>query len=145
MNLTVEEDKRLDDIYVNIACPQKDEEVERIVAQLQGSDVRITGALQGKVYPIDPDDIYYIESVEKRTFLYGADKVFESPLRLYQLEDRLMQQDFVRISKQMIVNFDKVSAIKPDINARLQLVLSNGERVIASRQYAPAIKKKLGL
>ena len=28
---------------------------------------------------------------------------------------------------------------------RLELVLDNGESVIASRQYAPAIKQKIGL
>ena len=33
----------------------------------------------------------------------------------------------------------------PYPNARLELVLDNGESVIASRQYAPAIKQKIGL
>ncbi len=44
----------------------------------------------------------------------------------------------------LIVNFDHVRRC-PYLNARLELVLSNGESVIASRQYAPAIKQKIGL
>ena len=42
-------------------------------------------------------------------------------------------------------HFDHVVAIRPAINARLQLLLDNGESVMVSRQYAPAIKRKLGL
>ena len=36
-------------------------------------------------------------------------------------------------------------AVVMAVNARLELVLDNGESVIASRQYAPAIKQKIGL
>ena len=51
----------------------------------------------------------------------------------------------MRASKQLLANFDHVAGIKPYLNARLQLLLDNGETVIVSRQYAPAIKQKIGL
>ena len=79
------------------------------------------------------------------TFLYTAETVLETPLRLYELEDRLAGTEFVRASKQMLVNFDHVASIRPAMNARLQLMLDNGEAVVVSRQYAPVVKKKLGL
>ena len=94
---------------------------------------------------IDPDAVHYAETVDGKTFLYTKDAVFETPMRLYELEDRLAGTEFVRASKQMIVNFDHVASIRPALNARLQLMLDNGEAVIVSRQYAPAIKRKLGL
>ena len=75
----------------------------------------------------------------------GRDRVLESPLRLYELEEALAGTEFVRASKSLIVNFDHVRALRPYLNARLELVLDNGESVIASRQYAPAIKQKIGL
>ena len=83
--------------------------------------------------------------MEKRTFLYTQDGVFETPLRLYELEERLAPWDFVRVSKAMIVNFGKTQSISPDFAGRLQLTLENGEKVGVSRKYAPAIKGKLGL
>lgn len=54
-------------------------------------------------------------------------------------------RDFVRASKSAIVNFGRVSSICPDLGGRLRLTLENGEVVGVSRQYAPAIRKKLGL
>ena len=43
------------------------------------------------------------------------------------------------------MNFGRVSSICPDLGGRLRLTLENGEVVGVSRQYAPAIRKKLGL
>ena len=71
--------------------------------------------------------------------------MYETPLRLYELEERLAPRDFVRASKSAIVNFGRVSSICPDLGGRLRLTLENGEVVGVSRQYAPAIRKKLGL
>ena len=43
------------------------------------------------------------------------------------------------------MNFDHVRALRPYPGARLELVLANGESVIASRQFAPAFRAKIGL
>ena len=87
----------------------------------------------------------YAETVDGRTFLYTKDAVYQTPLRLYELEDQLAGTEFIRASKQLLANFDHVKAIRPEPGARLQLLLDNDEAVIVSRQYAPAIKRKLGL
>ena len=71
--------------------------------------------------------------------------MYESRLRLYELEEQLAPRDFVRVSKSAIVNFDQVRSLRPDLGGRLRLTLSNGEVVVANRQYVPAIRKKLGL
>ena len=37
----------------------------------------------------------YIESVDKRTFLYTEESVYETPLRLYELEERLAPYTYI--------------------------------------------------
>jgi len=145
MRISINENKQLDDIVVEISCPKITDEVNQMVASLQARESKMFGVSEGKTYLLNSDDVFYIESVEGNTFLYAKEKVLESPLRLYEVEERLAGTEFIRISRQMIVNFDKVSAIKPDMNARMRLILTNGEVVIVSRQFAPAIKKKIGL
>ena len=141
MNVTITENLALDDIEVSVACPRIDERVQRIVSALGAFD----RALDGATYRLDVDDVCYAETVDGKTFLYTADAVYQTPLKLYELEERLAGTEFVRASKQMLVNFDHVASIRPALNARLQLMLDNGEAVIVSRQYAPVIKRKLGL
>ena len=145
MNVTITENPALDDIEVSVACPRIDERVQRIVSALGAFDRALVGERDGVTYRLDVDDVCYAETVDGKTFLYTADAVYQTPLKLYELEERLAGTEFVRASKQMLVNFDHVASIRPALNARLQLMLDNGEAVIVSRQYAPAIKRKLGL
>ena len=145
MNVTITENPALDDIEVSVACPRIDERVQRIVSALGTSDRALVGERDGATYRLDVDDVCYAETGDGKTFLYTADAVYQTPLKLYELEERLAGTEFVRASKQMLVNFDHVASIRPALNARLQLMLDNGEAVIVSRQYAPVIKRKLGL
>ena len=145
MNVTITEDPRLADIEVAVSCPRIDERVQRIVAGLNAFERKLTGERDGATYRLDIDGICYVETVDGRTFLYTEDAVYRTPLRLYELEDKLAGTEFVRASKQLLANFDHVVAIRPAINARLQLLLDNGASVMVSRQDAPAIKRTLGL
>lgn len=145
MHVTITEDPTLDDVEIAIVAPHIDERVQRIVASLSAFDRVLTGERDGATYRLDVNDVCYAETVDGRTFLYTKGAVYQTPLRLYELEDRLAGTEFVRASKQMLVNFDRVRAIRPAPGARLQLLLDNGETVIVSRQYAPHIKRKLGL
>ena len=145
MNVTITKNPALDDVEVAIACPRIDERVQRIVSALGAFDRVLVGERDGATYRLDVDDVCYAETVDGKTVLYTADAVYQAPFKLSELEERLAGTEFVRASKQMLVNFDHVASIRPALNARLQLMLDNGEAAIVSRQYAPAIKRKLGL
>ena len=111
---------------------------------LRLSDARLTGEKDGQTYVLEEDAVLYIDTVDRDTFLYTADGVYESHLRLYELERQLASRDFLRVSKSAIVNFGQVKSLRPDFGGRLLLTMSNGE-VVANRQYVAAIKSKLGL
>ena len=145
MKVTVEECPGLAEPEVIIRCGRMDGQTARLVALLRLSGARLTGEKDGQTCILDEDDVLYIDTVDRGTFLYTACGVYESHLRLYELEEQLAPRDFVRVSKSAIVNFDQVRSLRPDLGGRLRLTLSNGEVVVANRQYVPAIKKKLGL
>ena len=89
MNVTITEDPRLADIEVAVSCPRIDERVQRIVAGLNAFERKLTGERDGATYRLDIDGICYVETVDGRTFLYTEDAVYRTPLRLYELEDKL--------------------------------------------------------
>ena len=88
--------------------------------------------------------IYYIESVDKRTYVYTKGDCYESRDRLYELEEKLGTW-FVRISKAMIVNLRTIRNVSAEPGGRMTAVLLNGERVIISRSYVKEIKRRLGI
>ena len=48
-------------------------------------------------------------------------------------------------TKSMILNLAKVERFAPSFSGRFEAILQNGEKVVISRQYVPAVKKRLGL
>ena len=145
MKVTVEELPGLGQTEVVIRCPRLDARTSRLVELLRLSDARLTGERDGETCILDGADVLYIDTVDRGTFLYTAEGVYETRLRLYELEGQLTGWDFIRVSKSAIVNFGQVKSLRPDFGGRLRLTMSNGEVVVANRQYVPAIKAKLGL
>ena len=88
--------------------------------------------------------IYYIESVDKHTYVYTKGDCYESRDRLYELEEKLGIW-FVRISKAMIVNLRKIRNVSAEPGGRMVAVLLNEERVIISRSYVKELKRRLGI
>lgn len=145
MRITVNENPALDDVEVAISCPRIDARVRRLIEATEIEGKSIAGLADGFLCSVGVNDVLYAETVDTKTFLYTADKVLESGLSLAELEAGLTDTEFVRATRQMLVNLAHVQGLRPYLNARLELVLDNGEHVIASRQFSPAIKRHIGL
>lgn len=145
--LTIQEEPGRRETEVTIRCSSAAApEVLQILSALRPLEAhRLIGLREGQTFPLSPRQVLYGESVDHRTFLYCRDAVYETPLRLYELEERCAGDGFVRISKAAVVNLDRVRSLRPDFGGRLILTMDNGEKLFASRQYAGAVKKKLGI
>ena len=87
----------------------------------------------------------YVEAVDRKTFVYTNTDTYESELKLYELEQQLAERDFLRISKQSIVNLRKIKSLKTDVNRKIRITLQNGEQIVVSRMYSDELRRKLGL
>jgi len=120
------------------------EKISRAIDILKHSD-NLTVFLDDQALLLPAVEIFYIESVDLKTFVYANNKVYLSKLKLYELKDLLNQGDFIRTSKQMILNLRKIQSVSPAGGGRFQALLLNGEKVIISRQYVPTLKERFGL
>ena len=143
MKITINESDELDDIEIVVNCKRVDENLLKMIAAIRAFDKKITGTKEGKVFVLEVDDIYYFESVDKKTFIYLHKDVYESSLRLYELEEKFSNSDFFRASKSTIINLSKIKVITPIFGGRIEVVLENDEKLVVSRQYVPLLKRKL--
>lgn len=144
MKIEINENIALDNTEIIINCKHMDAEILKIVALLRVMDQKITGVKGDKTFLLDASEILYIDTVDKKTFLYTTDEVYETPLRLYELEERLGRIDFFRASKSTIINFRQIKSLRPDFGGRMLVQMNNNETLSVSRQYVPVIKEKLG-
>lgn len=142
MKLILKENSNVE-LTVTVEYPEKSSQLSRIIQKLKSEDQFLIGSENGRDYKVLMSDIFYIESVDKRTFVYTKDMVFRSEKRLYQLENELKECDFVKISRNCLVNINELVHIRALANSRLEAELSNGEKIIVSRTYIPEIKRML--
>jgi len=128
-----------------IKCSEITEELQRLISMLKGSEEKMQGAQDGTTYLIDPEDIFYFESVDKKTFMYTQNAVLETHLRLYEIEEKFSKHDFFRASKSTVINIAKIKKLSPRFNGKLDVLLENDEKLVVSRQYVHVIKEILGL
>ena len=143
MDVRIEQVGKEEEELVVIRCRAVTEEVREIAAFVKSRQGSLSGTAEGGQYEIAVSDICYIESVDGKTFLYTNERVYESPFRLYELEERLQSKHFLRIAKSMLVNLMKIQSIQPAFNGRFTAVLRSGEKVIISRNYVKALKAAL--
>lgn len=143
MIIKCKEDLNLKDIEVLISYAYKDQTVDQLITMIKSVDKKVKCKSGGIETWKCASDIYYIESVDKRTFVYCKNDVYQSELRLYQLIVELFDAGFVQISKSCIINLKMLDYIKPLFNSRLEATLINGERVNVTRKFIPGIKERL--
>ncbi len=98
------------ELEIVIRCNKVDDNIKKIISLLEDNKF-IIGKLNNRSYQIMVNDIYYIEANEDRVFLYCKDKVYETNSRLYELENELETCSFIRISKSILLNLNKL--LKP--------------------------------
>lgn len=129
---------------ITIRCHKMTDELQEIINKIE-SDNKTIGYQRGVIHPIYYHDIYYFEIVDQNSFIYSKDDIYESKMKLYEFEEATKETSFFRASKSLIINADKIEAIKPSLSGRFEVLLTNGEKLIVSRQYVKILKHKMGL
>lgn len=145
MKIEINIEETVTDMEVVVTCNKLTPKVEKILAALRMMDCQLIGKKDNEIHILDIAHIIYIESVERKCFVYTANDVYESDCPLYELERQLAEYGFFRVSKSFLIHLPSIQSLKADMNRRIRITMANGEQIIASRQYADGLKKRLGV
>ena len=144
MKIVIEKPQQGEEEQIIVKCHNISPELWNTLNQIRVQGDLLIASSGNELHRINLADIFYIESVDNKTFLYCENSVYESKQKLYELEE-LAISDFLRVSKSVIVNLTKIKALAPALSGRLEAVLLNSERIIISRLYVGELKEKLGM
>ena len=119
--------------------------LQNLLSILKNEKLFLVGEENGAHYKVPYSNVFYIEVVDKKSFIYTQDKVYQSAEKLYQLEEKLLPHKFIRIGKSMLLNIEVIQSVSPTLSGRFEATLVNDERVAVSRKYVPELKKALGM
>ena len=143
LKIVIDEADVYDDLEIIIKCKKYDDEILSLISRLKMQSEKIVGTIGEKSFVIEPKDILYFDSVDKKSFIYTKAEMYETTLRLYEIEKLLKLQGFFRATKSTILNISKIKSIKTEFNSTLSVEMENGEKLTVSRQYAPILKERL--
>ena len=128
-------------LTVIIEYPRWNEAVDILAKKIARMDIALTGRTEDRSVNISISDIYYIENVERKLFLYTAKEVYRFDGSMSDIEENIDGTGLVRISRTCIMNTDYLREIRQIKNSHLEAVMDNDEKLIVSRKYLPEIKK----
>ena len=140
MKIIIEPQNKVEELLVKILCREENEEVHRLYKYIANYAEPLWASKDGIQHKLFETDLYYADTVEGKTFLYTANEVYETSESLLSIEHHLKGKQFVRISKNCLINIDFLSKVEPYSNHRLLAHMKNGEKLIVGRTYIPELK-----
>lgn len=90
-------------------------------------------------------DILRIYTENQKVMLQDAKGIYSTQEKLYELEERLDENQFFRISKSEIVNLKKIKRLDLSITGTIKVILSDGTETYTSRRNVTKLKQILGI
>ena len=140
MKLILTQQANIPETEVEIRYAELSTSIKKLIKQVEQSEQYLFGTSNGRRYRILLGDIFYAESVDRKTFIYTNSEVYSCELKLYQLLCELKNSNFVQVSKSCILNIDVLDNIKTLFNSKMEGILINGEKIIISRTFVPGIR-----
>lgn len=145
MKITILDMLQSEEEEIIIKCNQLDDRLMQMINQFKNRSDKLNVYKDGNIHLLEPQEVYYFETVDQKVFAYSQNEVYEIRSRIYELEEMLAAEDFFRASKSVLLNLNVIKSLSPAFSGRFEAVLKNGEHVIISRQYVGTLKEKLGL
>ncbi|MBP5384758.1 MAG: LytTR family transcriptional regulator DNA-binding domain-containing protein [Lachnospiraceae bacterium] len=131
-------------LTVIVEYPEWNRHVEGLIGRIGRLDASLAGRTEDRQVSVALSDIYYIENVERKLFLYTKDEVYRYEGSMADVGENAGDTGLVRISRTCFMNTDHLKEIRQLKNSRLEAVMDNDEKLIVSRKYLQDIKKCFG-
>ena len=119
MKVEVQIDDNFKENKVIIQAKKMNDEISELMKKLSNQKDKITVFLGEDTYFIKEDEIETVFSNDGKVFIQTEKQKFQSKSRLYELEQLLSEDKFIRISNSEIVNFEKVQNINTKLTGTI--------------------------
>lgn len=145
MKINIIEDLNIDETEIIIKCKEKSNDINKIIKFLEIDNRLLICKKDKDIFRISIEDIIYIESVDEKTFVYLQDSVYENQSKIYELEEKLSNQNFIRISKSCLLHLRFLKSVRAMLNGKYEATLLSGEKLVINRSYMNNFKKLFGI
>lgn len=129
-----------------VVTDQLTDEIHALVSRLSEEFPRILSGFRNDTLEVlEQSDIFRLYASAGKVYAVTSRGEYTLRLRLYELEERLEKDSFVRISNSEIINLKKVKNFDLSFTGTICVSLSDGTVTYVSRRYVNKIKQILGI
>lgn len=140
-------DKGIEALEIQICNNELTPQVKQLVEDISAfvnEGIAVTD-FRGEKIMLPTRDILRIYTENQRVMVQDAKGIYNTPEKLYELEGRLEEGQFFRISKSEIVNLKKIKRLDLSVTGTIKVILSDGTETYTSRRNVTKLKQILGL
>lgn len=146
MQIEIKIDNSYKEPKVILLTDKMSEEINAIIRKLSEEAPQIlTGFREETLEILEQSEVIRIYAAARKNYAVTDKGEYLLRLRLYELEDRLDKNSFVRISNSEIINLRKVKGFDLSFSGTICVTLSNDMVTYVSRRFVARIKKVLGI
>lgn len=139
-------DETIEETLVKIYSKTYSSKIEKIKNKVLGfSNDLISVFKDDEVFLLDIKEIVRIYAEDKKVYVETSKDKFQTKLKIYELEDRLSSQKFIRISRSEIINLSFVDMLDLSFVGTIAVKLKNGKVSYVSRRNLKNFKEAVGL
>ena len=136
MNITINTqiNPDINEIKVNIETPILDEQITNLIKTIEHTSDEIIAKKDGRVYILKLNDVSEFYSLGRNIFLKHNNTQYETTYRLYELDELLPKNKFIRISHSCIVNKEKIAFFDTNIIGEILVKMKDGSENFVSKR-----------
>ena len=138
--------KEYKSIKVLITAPELNEEVQSILNNLSTvceNRNNIVATKNNELFLLKTNDILYFYSDEKYIYAKTRDESYRVKQKMYELEEILPNNKYVRISSAYIINIDKTISFDMGQIGSLYAKMEDGKKLEVSKRKIKEVRKFL--
>ena len=125
-----------------VQAPQMTDEIAALVRRLSAPSPEVIAAQSDRgVELLRPEDIIRVYSERQKVLAQTVKGVYALKSRLYEMEEKLDESLFVRISSSELVNIRMITGMDFSLSGTIRLSLKGGITTYVSRRQVAKIKK----
>lgn len=138
--------KEFDEIIININAPEITEDLEKILKNLMiipSEKEEIVATKNNEIFLLKSKDVLYFYSDEKFNFARTKNDTYRIKEKLYELEEQLSKNKFIRISNSCIINVEKTKSFDASIIGSLVARMEDNTKQEVSKRRIKNVMKFL--
>lgn len=145
MNFMIQIDNKItEDTVILRACSRNKDYLYNVILHLQKNSLQIkVYDDMHNLYLITCQEIYYMENIDQKVYLYTKDHVYRCFLRFSVLKKELHNRGICQINQNTLVNSTHIKSIHIEKECHRSITLDNNECLVVNRRYRSFLKNQV--